>query len=52
VIVSGIDGRVIKSLFIGHSEKATVDLKELSSGIYFFDCIGEKGNQKIKVVKY
>jgi uncharacterized repeat protein (TIGR01451 family) len=52
VIISGIDGRVIKSLGIGHSEKATVDLKELSAGIYFLDCLTANGSQKVKVVKY
>jgi uncharacterized repeat protein (TIGR01451 family) len=52
VIVSGIDSRVIKSIAIGHSEKTTIDLKELSAGIYFLDCVGEKGSQKVKLVKY
>jgi len=52
IIVYSVEGSVIKSLVISHSQKVTVDLKELSAGVYFLDCVGEKGTQKIKVVKY
>jgi uncharacterized repeat protein (TIGR01451 family) len=46
------DGRLIKSLVIGHSSLVNVDMTELSAGVYFLDCKTESGSEKVKVVKY
>jgi hypothetical protein len=47
-----MEGRLVKSLVVGRSSLVEVDLKELSAGIYFLDCVGENGSEKVKVVKY
>jgi uncharacterized repeat protein (TIGR01451 family) len=52
VDVYSYDGRLIKSLVIGHSSLVKIDMTELSAGVYFLDCKMESGSGKVKVVKY
>jgi hypothetical protein len=41
-----------RSLVIGHSSLVTIEVNDLSGGIYFLDCKTEGGSEKVKVVKY
>jgi uncharacterized repeat protein (TIGR01451 family) len=52
VIVYSADGRPVKTVFNSQLSTFNLDLKELNAGIYFLDCVGERGSQKVKVVKY
>jgi hypothetical protein len=51
ITIYSADGREIK---IVHCQLSTVnlDVRDLSAGIYFLDCIGEKERSMVKVVKY
>jgi hypothetical protein len=46
------DGRIVKSFLIGQKVLVNVSLTELSTGVYFFNCIGERNAEMVKVVKY
>jgi hypothetical protein len=52
ITIYSTDGRIVKSLVIGHSSLVNIDVKDLSAGVYFLDCEGEKGREMVKVVKY
>jgi hypothetical protein len=52
IYLYSMEGLLLKSIVNCQLSTVNLDLKELSAGIYFLDCVGEKNSQKIKVVKY
>jgi hypothetical protein len=52
IIINSADGRFIKTIINQNSSIINIDVSDLSAGIYFLDCVGEKGRQMVKVVKY
>jgi hypothetical protein len=52
ITIIGIDGREIKTIINNHSSIVNIDVRDLSAGVYFFNCILDKGREMVKVVKY
>jgi uncharacterized delta-60 repeat protein len=51
IIISTAVGRQIKSITNIQLSIINIDVSDLSAGIYFFNCITEKGAEMVKVVK-
>jgi aminopeptidase N len=52
ILIYGIDGRkVAEETFNGKNESISINLGELSNGIYFIDCISKGKSIKAKVIK-
>jgi N-acetylneuraminic acid mutarotase len=59
IILYTTDGHLLKTIINGstnslthNSSIITIDVSDLSAGIYVLDCESEKGREKVKVVKY
>jgi len=53
IIIYSTDGRKLREETLSaKSGKAELNLSELAAGVYFLDCIGEKGREMVKLVKY
>jgi hypothetical protein len=53
IIIYSTDGRKVREeILSSKEEKVELNLSGLAGGIYFLDCVGEKGRQMVKVVKY
>jgi hypothetical protein len=53
ITIYSTDGRKVREeILSSKEEKVELNLSGLAGGIYFLDCVGEKGKQMVRVVKY
>jgi uncharacterized repeat protein (TIGR01451 family) len=52
VMLYSMEGKLIKSIAGSQSSVVNLDLSDLSSGIYYLDCLTEKAREKMKLIKY